>query len=335
MRYLVILVIAVVAMSRFFASSGQTLGYATLTRYGSVPILRLGAPSSWDENQIAGEQVFYDPDLATWVMAYVGIDAGGTIAFGLAYSSDLLTWTKEAANPVFEPNVTEGNIATANIVRVSTGSYRMYYQSYGGSDGGSRLYAATATDIAGPWTRYNSNTPVLLPGAGAAWDSDVVFDQEVHVYGGTTYLYYGGQKVAAGPTVTRGIGLATAADGFTFAKAAGNPLLVPSGGESHINLGAMSVQGDATTFDMWYDSSTTPDHRYINHATTSDGGATWDTVDYDWFGPSSVGWDSGQVFDAAAVVDNGILYLFYAGSVVTGGGVGLDAEIGLATMAWP
>ncbi len=51
---------------------------------------------------MAGIQVFYDIRLGKWVMVYVGmadpIGSGGVLKVGLAYSTDLLTWTKEAAN---------------------------------------------------------------------------------------------------------------------------------------------------------------------------------------------------------------------------------------------
>lgn len=343
-RFLVVALVVVLAMTArrmlFGAGAGpfsRPLAYATLTRYGLSPVLTRGGVGTWDHDTVAGEQVFLDTRLNRFVMVYSALAApigsGGTGQIGLAYSTDLLNWTKEAANPVFTPNGTEGHAATANVVQLSSSSYRMYYQSYGGSDGGARIYAASSSDLI-TWTRLNGGVAVIPPGSAGAWDSEFTFDQEVKQYGSTTYAYYGGQKDTLGVR-TRGIGYATSSDGVTFTKYADNPILVPSGGERDANLGAMSIIGDQTDFDMFYDSSTTPGDRYIDHAHTSDGGATWDMLDYEFFMPSVASWDSTQVFDAATIVRFGVLYLFYAGSNVSGGSVGLSPDIGLATMAWP
>lgn len=335
------LLIAVSLTTLLLAASGGTgvfvnpLAHPTLTRYGTTPVVTRGTAGSWNAGEVDGEQVFYDTRLKQFVMVAGGYEdepPTGAYSIGLWYSRDLLTWTEEATNPVFTANATEVNVVAPTIVQLSAHSYRMYYQSYGGTDGGPRIYAASSTDLLS-WSRLNGGAAVLTPGAAGAWDSEVTFDPHPRIYGTTTYLYYGGQKDTAG-TKTRGIGYATSANGVSFTKYASNPILTPTGGDSQINLGAMSIIGDATSFTMWHDSSTTPDHRYINRVVTTDGGATWDTVDHDWFGPGS-GWDSGQVFDASAIVHNHVLYLFYAGSTVTGGGTGLSAEIGLATMAWP
>jgi hypothetical protein len=335
MRTIVILLMLERLLMPFFGGASLSV----LTRYAGNPVLTRGGPGAWDNDSIAGEQVFYDTRLAQWVMVYCGLASplpgGAPDGVGLAYSSDLLTWTKEGRSPVFQPNANEYDIATANIVQLSGSSYRMYYQASGGPDG-NQIYAASSSDLI-TWTRMNSGNVVLPVGGAGAWDSDAVFDQWVAVYGGVTYIYYGGQKNAMG-TITRGIGYATDTthgDGITFTKYASNPILTPSGGESQINLGAPSIIGNATTFDMFYDSSTTPGDRYINHAHTTNGGTTWDVVDYRYLGPASSGWDSTQVFDAAAVTSGGLLYLFYAGSLITGGGLGLSEDIGVARKVWP
>lgn len=302
-----------------------------LARYTGNPIVGASTTGYWDDGIIAGEQVFWDTRLAKWVMVYAGLNLAQNMqGLGLAYSDDLYRWTKEPRNPVFIPNVSENFIATGNIVQLSGSSYILYYQSYGGSDG-NQIFAATSSDLL-TWTRANGGNPVLAPGAGAAWDSDAVFDPAPVLNGSTMYLYYGGQN-ATGPT--RGIGYATATSPFlSFTKYASNPILTPSGGESQVNLGAPSIVGNATVFDMWYDTSITPGVRFINHAHTSDGGATWDVLDRQWLTAGS-GWESVQVFDSAAVITNGALFFFYVGTDASGGGVAADFKIGLATKLWP
>lgn len=339
----VAMILAVSLTRLLLASTGggsipvDPLAYSTLTKYASNPLITLGAGGSWNAEEVDGESVFWDRRTGQWVMAAGGYTTppglGGTYKIGLWYSDDLLAWTPEASNPVFSPNAGEGNAVAPYIVQLDDLTYRMYYQSYSGADGGPRIYVASSADLTS-WTRLNSGDAILVPGSAGAWDSEVVFDPAVKIWGGRTYLFYGGQKDTAG-TKTRGIGLVSSADGVTFSNAA-SPIFTPTGGELQVNLGAIGIVGDnPTDFHMWHDSSTVSGERFICHVHTSDGGATWDLTEHEWLTPSVSGWDDVQVFDSAPVVKAGVLYFFYAGSEFTGASTGLEAKIGLATMRWP
>lgn len=313
--------------SHGFGAFVNPLAYDTLTRYGSSPVLTRGGVGTWDHDTIAGEQVFWDVRLKRWVMAYVGIDQeyddGGIIRFGLAYSDDLLTWTKEPTNPVWEAPAPDVMTATANIVQVSADSYRLYSQVYPASDAFS---LSTSTDLLN-WTDVGH---VFGLGAAGQWDDTFIFDPNPLLIDGTTYLWYGGQKSDG----SRGIGLATSTDGSTFTRQ--GRLIQPQAGESSVSFGAPAiVWTDATHYSIFHDvaltgSSTT---RFIDRRDTTDGSTF--SHEHQQLVANPSGWDSVQVFDSAPVVRFGTLYLFYAGSPVTGDATGLSPDIGLATVRWP
>lgn len=312
--------------------AGDPLAYATLTRHPSNPVLTLGAGGAWDDNMIAGQSIFYDPPSHRYVMPYSGSGDGSTFDTGLAYSTDRITWTKEAMNPVFTANATEGSQVAQVIVRQDDGSYILYYQSYGGTDGGSRIYAATSPDLTGggTWTRANGGAAIFVPGTSGEWDDDAVFDPHPVLENGVTQMLYGGQK----SDLTRGIGRATAPDGLTFTRQ--GRLFTPAAGESDVSFGAPAVVGNITSgrYSVFHDAATTGANqvRFICRNDTTDG-VTFTHVHQVLTGSGS-GWDEIQVFDSTPIVVAGTLYMFYAGAATSGGGVGLASEVGLATMRW-
>jgi predicted GH43/DUF377 family glycosyl hydrolase len=305
------------------------LAYATLTRYGTSPVLARGGVGTWDHDTIAGEAPpFFDSRTHKWVMVYSALDkpiaSGGIAKVGLAYSPDLLNWTKEAANPVYTAPGGDVMTATSNVVQVSDSSYRLYSQVYPASNA---FALATSADML-TWTDQGH---VFGLGTTGQWDDNAIFDPDPVLIGTTTYLWYGGQKSDA----TRGIGLATApSPGTTFTRQ--GELFSPAAGESQASYGApAAIVTDATHYSIFHDaalsgSSTT---RFIDREDTTDG-VTF-THHQAVFSANPSGWDSVQVFDSAPVVVSGVLYLFYAGSAIAGGSTGLSPDIGLATMRWP
>lgn len=306
----------------------RPLAYPTLTRYGSAPVLTRGGVGEWDHTTIDGESIYFDVRLDCWVMAYGGYNGAVQYNIGLAYSDDLLTWTKEATNPVFSANMAEDSVVAPSIVQVSASSYRLYYQTYHGTPD-PRIYMATSSDLL-TWTRANGGSAVLAPGTAGQWDDDVVFDPYPILTAGTTKLWYGGQK----SDLSRGIGRATSSDGIAFTRE--GELFTPAAGESSVSYGAPAVlRTSDTVYKVFHDAALTGSNttRFICREDTSDGSTF--THNHQVLVANPSGWDSVQVFDPAPIVRAGILFLFYAGSATTGGGTGLSPDIGLATMAWP
>lgn len=328
-----ILALALVSRRVLLAASGGSggfrdpLAYSTLTRYGTTPVLTRGGVGTWDHDTIAGEQVFWDTRLAKWVMVYGGLDktiaSGGIGKIGLAYSDNLTTWTKEAANPVYTAPSGDVMSATANIVQVGPRSYRLYSQVYPASNA---FALATSTDML-TWTDAGH---VFGLGTAGQWDDTFIFDPNPVLISGVTYLWYGGATSDA----SRGIGLATSPDGTTFTRQ--GRLFTPAAGESSNSYGAPAVLvTDSTHYTVFHDAalSVSDTTRFIDYETTTDGSTFAHTGNY--FSANPSGWDSVQVFDAAPVVRSGVLYLFYAGSATTGSALGLSPDIGLATVIWP
>jgi len=67
------------------------------TRYDENPVLRT-VPNSW-ETSIHEHTLYYDG--SRYVLFYTGFDGNKGDRGGLAYSNDLIHWTKDSANPVF------------------------------------------------------------------------------------------------------------------------------------------------------------------------------------------------------------------------------------------
>jgi uncharacterized repeat protein (TIGR01451 family) len=81
------------------------IGYATSpdgitwTRYGSNPVLDVGSPGSWDDNEVTEPTVIKEGN--AYHLWYVGND-GVTLRIGHATSSDGINWAEDAANPVLD-----------------------------------------------------------------------------------------------------------------------------------------------------------------------------------------------------------------------------------------
>ena len=61
-------------------------------------------PGWWDEVAIWAPDVVFDENTGRWAMLYTGVGQGMVQRACLAWSTDLATWEKSAANPVFEPD---------------------------------------------------------------------------------------------------------------------------------------------------------------------------------------------------------------------------------------
>ena len=298
----------------------------TFTKHASNPVLGRGGVGTWDTGELNGQAVFYDADNDRFVMSYSGNDGtGGATPYyktGLAYSTDLVTWTKEPTNPVFDPGYRQ--VAPTIVKRGSV--YVMYYQKWPGT---SEVYCATSSNLLS-WTVQNGGSPVLPVRAGE-WDETHTFDPFVRLRtDGSVQLFYAGQDHFG----SRGIGYAYSTDNVTmtdrtFVAYWNMATEVPN------NWGTPSVVASSDTHWGWFcDASTVAENRFIDRLYTTDNGATF-TREQAVLVKSASGWDSAQVFDSAAIWWDGTLYLLYTGAAIAGGAADLDGEIGLATMPWP
>ena len=73
-----------------------------LTKHAGNPVLAVGAAGSWDDDAVWGPAVLKEG--SSYKMWYTGDDGANPSRIGLATSTDGITWTKAAANPVLSPS---------------------------------------------------------------------------------------------------------------------------------------------------------------------------------------------------------------------------------------
>lgn len=304
------------------------IAYPHFTRYSGNPIITIsGTPGTgWESVDVANPDVFYDTPNSRWVMHYSGNRSvsGNDWNTGLAYSTNLLTWTKEAANPVFTwSGADEANIAANGSIVLKGSTYYLYYHA--GFPG--KIKVATSSNLLS-WTRQGVCVDV---GSAGQWDETATFDPTARLMpdGVTIEIFYAGKNASG----ARRIGRATSTDGLAFAKT--GALLANAGMSSREdNFGEPHPLGDTgTSYELWVDRAITDGYRSISRFSTSNSGSTWTFKGN--FNPSGSGWDAVNVFDNAKVVYNGTLYMFYAGAANPGNAANTGAQIGVATMAYP
>jgi predicted GH43/DUF377 family glycosyl hydrolase len=145
-----------------------------------------------------------------------------TRQIGYAESSDGLSWTKYAGNPVLQPGPAgawdSGSICEPRVVHTGA-QYYMFYTRCIGSSG---IGLATSPD-GKSWTKYAGN-PVLTTGSGNSWDSLQVSWGEVYHDGQRFFMWYPGKS---SNTSGFSLGLATSSDGRVWMRSANNPVMTP------------------------------------------------------------------------------------------------------------
>lgn len=212
------------------------------TAESSNPVLTTGSSGAWDDTQVRNPAVWNES--GTYHMVYEGFD-GTDRGFGIATSSDLVSWTKDTSNPVFTPGSSfeSGNILDPFIV-LESGTYHLYYTGNDGS-GNLKIGHATSSDLYS-WTR-DSNNPVFTPGSG--WDGGQVRCSSVILYESTFYLFYGGTD---GGSSDRKMGLATSSDGSAFSRDSDNPLLARGSNWEWQDTFRHGVAEDGTDWHLVY-----------------------------------------------------------------------------------
>jgi predicted GH43/DUF377 family glycosyl hydrolase len=110
----------------------QNIGYASSTdgtnwtKYADNPVLVQGANNEWDDTSVSSPQVFnISGTLRMWYSGY----NGNNWCIGTATSSDGLSWTRYANNPVLSPegNGWEAHDVMLPVVLYNGSTYRMWY----------------------------------------------------------------------------------------------------------------------------------------------------------------------------------------------------------------
>jgi beta-1,2-mannobiose phosphorylase / 1,2-beta-oligomannan phosphorylase len=115
----------------------DAIGYATSldgiawTRVSDEPVLRAGAPGSWESDRVAGAHVFRDGE---WLYAaYIGFANGfEDSAIGIARSRDGVQWERHADNPVISRGAA-GEFDSINVYKpfivIDGDEWRMWFNA--------------------------------------------------------------------------------------------------------------------------------------------------------------------------------------------------------------
>lgn len=185
----------------------------------------------------------------------------------------------------------------------------MWYD--GGSTGSNGIGYATSVN-GFSWNKHAGR--VLTPGPSGAWDGATVQLGSVVLNGTGFLMWYRGSN---GVTNDVGaVGLAMSADGVSWTKYNGNPVMKPS----DIDQGFVSnpyVIRENITYNMWYAGRNSTKSSAINkilYATSYDG-THWTKWPSAVFSPStdSNAWDSSAVYSPSVFFNGTLLGLWYSG----------------------
>lgn len=331
----------------FTAAQGRSdnLG-ANLTKLGLV--LTKGAAGAFDAQMVESPSILRDPKSGRYVMTYTGYDATSRGRAGYAYSDDLKTWTK--AGVLLANSGTAGapdeNGVTGPVLYWDNAAerYVLYYiglTALGYEAGTKTICYATATSLAGPWTRQGS---VIGP-SGTGWRQKAVWHVSIVERSGTWYCFFN----ATGGDDKERIGYATApalTGPWTVQDATSPVVDVGTGWESSF-VGDPSVRrvGDLWVMDYYGYNGTsaadgiavTSDHDFPLGWTRHSGNPILEpseTYDAKYAHKPFVFVDGGRVFHyytAVAADDSRVIAL--AVSEAVGGGVAVQNESAAVALA--
>ena len=214
------------------------------TKYAANPILSYGSSGTWDCAHLNGPAVIKDG--STYKMWYSGSD-WTHYRIGYATSSDGISWTKYAGNPIFNIGGNgewdRGSVGYCNVIKEGN-EYKMWFSGNTGSSFNIG-YANSSDGI--NWTKCASN-PVLKTGVANSWDAlDAGLATVVNV-SGEYRMWYSGEKVAD----QWSIGYASSTNGIDWTKFTNNPVLVKGAGWDATNVFFPSVLYNGSAYQMWY-----------------------------------------------------------------------------------
>jgi predicted GH43/DUF377 family glycosyl hydrolase len=175
-----------------------------------------------------------------------------------------------------------------------------------------------------PYIPYAGN-PVLEPGTGDAWDSQVVSAPSVVFVDGTYYLFY----LGSGPGNIGAIGYATSSDGVSFEKHVGNPILAGDGsGFDADYVGFPAVLVEEGTWIIYYLGQASGGQMQIGRATAPAPYGPWTRNYNPVLAPGSFWeWDGAWVMPSSVIPTDSGYVLYYTGA----GNAPIRSKIGRAT----
>jgi predicted GH43/DUF377 family glycosyl hydrolase len=240
-------------------------------------------------------------------------------------------WIRNPTNPVLLPSATGWDDLAVLFPRLlynGTG-YQMWYTGAGQTPTTQpgpfyRIGYATSSDGV-HWIK--SASTVLLPGPAGSWDSDSVASPSI-LYNGSVYMmWYVGVNGYSSAWFywwmyqgVQSFGLATSADGISWTKYAGNPVMKGSGIDSFVMYSPWVLRV-GNQFKMWYTcvggthtSYSRNSELQICYAVSPDGIHWTKNASPILNGTGLVhGWDSYGVYAPSVLYDGHVYGMWYSG----------------------
>ncbi len=149
------------------------------TKYGGNPVMTPG-PAAWDGQSVRVPMVWKEGP-TDYRMIYTGNGSGG-MQVGYATSTDGISWTKSASNPVFnDPTWASGATENWGVMKVGS-EYLMWYSNFGMRQSG----IAVSTDLVN-WTPHTPGPIFSSSGIGSD-DRYSQYCPSSFTYGGYYYV---------------------------------------------------------------------------------------------------------------------------------------------------
>ncbi len=228
-----------------------------LTRSESNPML-LNGPEAYDFWKTGPRVVRKEG--SSYRLWYEAVADETYTTVGYAVSSDGIDWTKQG--PVLAPSAAwEGNEVSPNSMLFEDGVYALYYHAGGSDLVNRRVGRATSADGL-VWSKDGG--PLLDLGPSGAFDDEQVAEPRVFHIGSEYRMYYTGRNEQTNETA---LGMATSADGVSWTKYAGNPIL---SGAAWGNFWGGAFFFEAGRWHLWH-GVTDGTSSSLHYASSADG----------------------------------------------------------------
>ncbi len=284
-------------------------------QFFSLLILEVSAQFAWtkfDQNPISFEtgagSFSVMLDKRVYKMWYSSPD-GNYIKY--ATSSDGIIWNIQGLVVSPGPASWEALSTVAPTVVYNGSMYLMWYRGYP-YHGGPEAYGLATSPDGISWTKYSGN-PVLNPGSSGSWDDYSIGGATVLFDGSTYRMWYHATSDGQG----NDIGYASSANGISWQKYSGNPVIKRSAAinwDSSWNIGisGSAVVKEGTTFRIWYASVNTQFGNWRIGTANSTDGINWGETMLA-LNPSEGQWDRFYVGTPAVNKNDDAYTMWYIG----------------------